>query len=205
MTIAQTDAPTPRKPLRLWPAVVIVLLQCLGRFVVPVVEPEAMIFGVLGGLVGGLAIVLWWLLFSRAPWSERLGAVALMIVALFATSRVVDKSIATGATGMFFPLLAIPGLSLAFVACAVASRRLSHGLRRATMVATILLACGGWTLVRTGGFTANFDNDLAWRWAKTPEERLLAQAGDEPAGLRSGPGAAATPPPQLRAPAGGGP
>jgi len=201
MTIAQTPEPTPRKPLRLWPGVVIVILQGLGRFVVPLVDPDFMVFGVLGGVVGGLAVVLWWLFFSRAPWSERLGAVALMIVGLFATSRVVDKSIATGAMGMLFPVLASPVLSLAFVAWAVATRRLSDGRRRATMVATILLACGVWTLVRTGGFTANFDNDLAWRWAKTPEERLLAQTGAEPA-APAAPAAVTTPQTEPRAPGG---
>ncbi len=196
MTTAQTDKPTPRKPLRLWPGVVIVIVQWLLRFVVPVVAPDAMLFGlplafvgVLGGVFGGLAIVLWWLFFSRAPWSERLGAVVLMVIALFATSRIIHESIATGAMGMLFPVLAIPVLSLAFVAWAVASRRLSNGPRRATMVVTILLACGVWTLVRTGGFTGGFDHDFAWRWTKTPEERLLAQAKDEPAALPVAPGA----------------
>src|SRR3972149_9433258 len=43
------------------------------------------------------------------------------------------------------------------------------------MVATILLAWGFWVLIRTGGFTADGDNDFAWRWTETPEERLLAQ------------------------------
>ncbi|HEY9422016.1 MAG TPA: hypothetical protein VIW92_11425, partial [Thermoanaerobaculia bacterium] len=166
MAIAQTAEPILRKPLRLWPGVVIVILQWLVRFVVPAVVPEAMPFGVIGGMVGGLAIVVWWMFFSRAPWSERLGAVALMIVALFATSRIVHESIATGAMGMLLPVLAVPVLSLAFVAWAVASRRLSDGPRRAAMVATILLACGVWTLVRTGGFTAELDNEFAWRWSE---------------------------------------
>ena len=183
MGIAQSDEPTPRKPLRLWPGVVIVIVQWLGRFVVPVFAPEATIYGVLGGLAGGVAILLWWVFFSRAPWSERLGAVVVMAAALFATPLILHKSIATGAMGMLFPVLAIPVLSLAFVGWAVASRRLSDGPRRASMVAAILLGCGVWALVRTGGFTANFENDLAWRWAKTPEERLLAQGGDEPAPL----------------------
>src|SRR5580765_5344148 len=136
-----------RKPLRLWPGVVIAILQCLLGFLVPVVIPDAILVGVLAGPVGGLAVVLWWVFFSRAPWSERLGAVGLMVAALFATSRIIDKSIATGAQGMLFPILAIPVLGLAFVAWAVATRRLSDGPRRATMVATILLACGVWTLV----------------------------------------------------------
>jgi outer membrane protein assembly factor BamB len=182
-----------RKPLRLWPGVVIVVLQVLLRYVVPVVMPDAMFVGVLAGPVAGLAVVLWWLFFSRAAWSERLGAVGLMIVALFATKRIVDVSIATGAMGMLFPMLAIPVLGLAFVAWAVATRRLPDGLRRVTMVATILLACGGWTLVRTGGFTASFHNDLHWRWTKTPEQRLIEQSGNAPAALPPVRAAAATP------------
>src|SRR5882757_6964767 len=86
MTAVQTDEPTPRKPLRLWPGVVAALLLLLVRFVVPVVVPETLMFGVLGGLVGALAIVVWWLFFSRAPWTERVGAIVLLIVALFTTS-----------------------------------------------------------------------------------------------------------------------
>ena len=47
--MAQTDEPTPQKPLRLWPGVVIAILQWLVRFVVPVVAPDAMLVGMLGG------------------------------------------------------------------------------------------------------------------------------------------------------------
>src|SRR5881409_2041245 len=124
MTIAQTDEPTPRKPLRLWPGVVAVALQWLVRFVVPIVLPETGMFAVLGGLGGGLAVVVWWVFFSRARWSERLGAMVVMIVAMVATSRVIHVSIATGMMGMMFPVYAIPVLSLALVAWAVATRRL---------------------------------------------------------------------------------
>ena len=192
MTIAQIDKPTRKKPLRLWPGVVIVVLQWLARFGVPIFVPEAIPFGVIGGLLGGLAIVVWWAFFSRARRSERWGAVVLMIAALVATSRFIHESMATSMMGMMFAIYATPVLSLAFVVWAVASRHLSDGPRRATMVATILLACGGWTLLRTGGFTGDLDHDFAWRWAETPEERLLAQAGGEPMALPSAPVAAET-------------
>jgi outer membrane protein assembly factor BamB len=179
MPMAQTDAPTPRQALRLWPGVAAAVLLCVTRFVIPLFVPRSMALGMLGGAVCTLAIIVWWVFFSRAPWSERLGALALMIVALVATSRVIHVSIATGMMGMMFPFYAIPVLSVALVAWAVASRRLSGGLRRASMVATILLACGVWTLLRTDGiFSAGAQ--LAWRWTKTPEQRLLAQASDEP-------------------------
>src|SRR5713226_856192 len=153
-----------------------------------------MLIGLLTGPVCALAIVLWWMFFSRAPWPERLGAVGLMVAAFFATSRIIDKSIATGAQGMLFPILAIPAVGLAFAVWAVATSRLPDGPRRATMVATILLASGGWALVRTGGFTASsFHNDLHWRWTKTAEERLVATSGNEPGALPPVGAAAETP------------
>ena len=186
MAIAQTDEPTPRKPLRLWPGVLAAVLLLVVRYGVPAIMPEASMYGMLGGLVCGLAIVVWWVFFSRAPWAERLGAVVLMTVALFATLRIpgiLHESMATGAMGMLFVMLAIPVLCLALVASAVASRQLSSGPRRAAMVASILLACGVFTLLRTGGISGEGDSDLHWRWTETPEERLLAQAGEEPAAL----------------------
>src|SRR5215471_8582965 len=180
MSVAQSSGEIRRKQLRLWPGVVIAILMLLLRFVVPVVMPDELLVAVLSGPVGGLAVVLWWLLFSRARWFERLGAVALMLVALFATKRIVDVSIATGAMGFLLPFLAIPTLGVSFVVWAVATRHLSDGVRRATMVATILLSCGVWALVRTGGFTAaTFKSDLHWRWTKTSEERLVAKSGNE--------------------------
>jgi outer membrane protein assembly factor BamB len=203
MNILQTGEGTRQKQLRLWPGVVIAILVLLLWFVVPLVGPDAVTIGVLGAPVGGLAVVLWWLLLSRARWFERLGAVGLMIAALFVTRRFVEKSIATGAMGYLFFFFAIPTLAVAFVAWAVATRRLSDGLRRATMVATILLACGVWALVRTGGFTfATFKNDLHWRWTKTPEERLMAESGNEPGALPPARPAAVTPAERPMAPPG---
>ncbi len=202
MTMAQTGESTLRKPLRLWPGVVIAIVLGLARFVVPAVASDAMMYGVLGGVVGGFLIVLWWLFLSRAPWSERLGAIALMIIGLFATRRIIHESIAGGAMGFLFPILAIPVLSLALVAWAVATRRLADAPRRATMAATILAACGAMALIRTGGFTASFQNDLHWRWTKTPEERLIAQSALEPVAPPPVPAAAAAPEKSPMAPSG---
>ncbi len=184
MTTAQAAELTVEKPLRLWPGVTIVVLQWLLRFVVPTVVPEALVVGVLGGLIGGLLLVVWWLFFSRAPWSERIGAVAVAAIVLIATPSLLHISIAEGNMGMMFPLYVAPVLSLMFVAWAVISRRVSGGLRWATMVAAILFGCGVWTLFQTGGNTTDLDHDFAWRWTKTPEELLLAQAGDEPMGAQ---------------------
>jgi outer membrane protein assembly factor BamB len=202
MTIAQTDEPTPQKPLRLWPGVVAVVLQWVAWLVVPIVLPEATLYGVLGGLAGGLVVVVWWVFFSRAPWVERLGAVVLVIVAVAATPRLLHESVAKGNMGVQFFLYVIPVLSLAFVVWAVASRGLSNGPRRVAMVATILLGCGVWTLVRSKGLKGDGFPEFTWRWAETSEERLLAQAGDDPVALPAAPAAATTPEEPLPAQAG---
>jgi hypothetical protein len=67
-TNKNTLGQTLKKPLRLWPGVVIVILQWLVRFAIPAVVPgyTATQIGVFGGLFGGLAIVVWWVFFSRA-------------------------------------------------------------------------------------------------------------------------------------------
>jgi outer membrane protein assembly factor BamB len=202
MTTAQTDAPTPRKPFRLWPGVSLVILQWLAWFVVPFFLPDTHLYGLLGGVLCALGILVWWMFFSRAPWVERVGALVLMVVAPIGTKVIVHKSIAGGGMGMLLFILVIPVLSLALVAWAVASRRLSAGPRRAALVVVMLLACGVFTLIRTGGLTADFQHDLHWRWTKTPEELLLAQAGEEPlapASLSSAPALVASPPAQTGA------
>jgi hypothetical protein len=160
--------------------VVAVVLQWLLWFALPIVAPKALMFGMLGGLACGLAVVVWWLFFSRAPWAERVGAIGLMIVAVIATKRIVHASIAGGMMGMMLPIFSIPVLCLALVVAAVASRRRSKGFRRASIAAAILLACATFASIRTGGITGDANSDLHWRWTKTPEERLLAKANDEP-------------------------
>ncbi len=173
---APTSLSPPPPSLRLWPGVVIVALQWLLRFVVPLVAPDALIFGVIAGLACGLALIVWWLFFSRAPWPDRVGVLVVMVVAMLVTKRVVHPSIAGGMMGLMLPIFSIPVLCLALVAAVAAGRCLSHVARRSVVVAAILLACGVFTVLRTGGITGEADSDFHWRWTPTPEERLLTQA-----------------------------
>src|SRR3990170_1865594 len=130
---------TLRKPLRLWPGVLAVALQWLIMFGMPIVFPEHGGTAIIGGFAGGLLVVLWWLLFSRAPWLERLGAIVLMVAAVAVTARFVHESIATGMMGFMLYIYAVPLLSLTLVAWAVASRGLSNPRRRAALVAAIAM------------------------------------------------------------------
>jgi hypothetical protein len=97
-----------------------------------------------------------------------------------------------GMMGMMFPIYGFTFASLALVAGVVASHRLSQRPRRVVIAAAILLACGVWTLLRTGGITGDADSDLAWRWSQTPEEGLLAEISDELAAPPPAPAAAET-------------
>ncbi len=181
MSTIETALATPRKPIRVWPGLIAVALQWIGWFVVPAIFPQAALVALLSGVIGGLAIIVWWLLFSRAPWIERIAALVLIVLALIGTKRLVHESIAGGAMGMLLYVLAIPVFSMGLVLWAVVSRHFSAAKRRLAFVGMIVLCCGVFMLVRTGGLTAEFNNDLHWRWSKTPEQRLLAQTKDETA------------------------
>ena len=181
-----TEKTAPGKPIRLWPGVIAVVLQWLVMIGVPMVAPDQGGTAIVGGVVFGLVVVLWWLFFSRAPWMERIGAIGLMVITMAGTLRLVHASIANGMMGFMPFLYAVPVLSLALIVWAAATRGQTTGRRRASMVAAILIACGTLTLVRTDGISGDAASDFAWRWTPTAEERLLAQ---EPVAVASPPAA----------------
>ena len=179
---------TARKPLRLWPAVVIAIIQLIVMIGAPLVGlGDGVAIGMLGGVAGALAIVLWWVLFSRARWFERVGAIVLMVVAVFAARAVAHESIVGAGQGMMIYFLPTPYLALALVAWAVATRHLQDGVRRASLVAAILLACAPFALIRTAGIKGGAGSEFHWRWTPTPEQLLLAQGSDEPRPLPPSP------------------
>src|SRR5215212_11520406 len=135
--------------LRLWPGIAAVLLQWLSRFGIKALIPGINGFGkaIMGSLAFTLVLIVGWAFFSRARRIERFGGIALIVVALGATWLFRHES-------MWLPWLlayAIPFLSLAFVIWAIATRRLPDRVRHATLVATILIACGAWLFVRQNG------------------------------------------------------
>ncbi len=181
MTFARPNETNSPKPLRLWPGVAFVTLEWLLWTVFPIVAPaEQSVWGMLGGVACGLVVILWWLFFSRAPWVERLGALALMILAVPVAYRFAHPSVTTAGMGNLLIALSIPPMTLALVAWAVASQGLSSGRRRAWMAVAIALACASLGLVRIGGVSGDGVFDLHWRWTPTPEDRLLAQVASEP-------------------------
>ena len=165
-----------RKPLRLWPALVIIGIQIAGVALAPLLFEDPMLVGI-GTVVGGaVLIVLWWLLFSRAPWLERIGAVVLMVPLALLTKRVADISIAGAGQGFLVYIMTAPLLAFGLVLWAASTRRLNTGARRAALVAILLMACAPILLIRTDGVGG--PNPFHWRWTPTAEEILLAQANE---------------------------
>jgi hypothetical protein len=168
---------TPANPLRVWPGIVAVALQWLARFGIKALIPGIKGFGrgMMVSFVFTIALIVWWAFFSRASRKERFGGLALIVAALGATWLFRHDS-------MWLPWLlgyAIPFLSLAFVIWAVATRRLPDRVRHATMVATILIACGAWLFVRQNGINGDHQADFGWRWSRSSEERLLADTTND--------------------------
>jgi len=182
-------------PLRLWPGVALAAFVLLARFGLPVALPEAQILGMEAGLVGlfgsvigTLAIIAWWLFFSRARWSERLGALAMMVVAVIATRAVAHESITGAGMGALLYIMAIQVMSLALVLWAVTAGGLPPAARRASMAATLVVACGLFAVVRTDGVTSDLlGSDFRWRWTPTAEALLLAQSANEPEPVAAAP------------------
>ena len=121
---------TSQKPLRLWPGVILALLFVPLRLVVPFVVPDGDMIATMAGVGVAVAILVWWVFFSRAQWSERLGAIVTMVAAVFLTWQIVDKSIAGGMMGGMLPMYSLQTMSVALVAWAVATSRLSSPARR---------------------------------------------------------------------------
>jgi outer membrane protein assembly factor BamB len=145
--------------------VVIVALQLIALYVPVYFAPATMLmfFGMLGSFtVGTLLLFIWWLTFSRARWSDRLGGLALLIVVHATAFSLADTSART--------VTLVPGVPWL---CAVFVASLFSG-RRAVTVVAVLVASLGWTLVRTDGVTGTMNADFAWRWSATAEEQFLA-------------------------------
>ncbi len=169
------------KPICIGPGILIVIVQWLLWFAIPLIFPGPWIraVGVLGGMLGGIAVMVWWGFFSRAPRNERWSAVLLMVLALVIASQFTHESIKTGMQGMMYFGYAIPILSLAFVVSAVISRRFSQKARRIVLATTVVVASGVWILFRSSGITGDAGMELAWRWSETHEERFLSQSGED--------------------------
>ena len=109
----QSGPDSQKKELRLWPGILILVLQLAIRFLLPLIDPNMMMNAIFGGLIGGVLIAVWWLFLSRDSWINRWGAVLLIIASLYITSLFLDESIARANMGLAFIIHSIPVMSVA--------------------------------------------------------------------------------------------
>lgn len=171
----KTSSPTKERPIRLWPAVAIVVFMWIASQAPRYIAPESMMVftaTLFAPMVAVLAFVGWWLFASRLRWSERgLGLVAYLAVganAYFTYHPTI---------GVFGVLMwALPLSLTTWTLWLIASRYFFSPLvRRVGLVAVFALTWGYFSLIKFDGVDGSFNPSTSWRWSVTAEDRLLAE------------------------------
>ncbi|MEM8931505.1 MAG: PQQ-binding-like beta-propeller repeat protein, partial [Acidobacteriota bacterium] len=136
--------------------------------------------GMMGSFAFAAVLVLWWLFFSRAAWLDRFAGLALIGAAIGLAWQFKHASMGP----LWLVGYAVPGVCLALVVWAAATRHWEATPRRAAMVVVLLVAGGVWTLFRTEGIDGDHNASFAWRWSATAEQQLLADAVEPTASTR---------------------
>ncbi len=169
------DKPTNRqsgiRPLRIWPATLIVCL-IWGLRIGAGFADEPSFPVIMTQFVApcgvSILILLWWILFSRALIRERLLG-ALGMLAIFAvTTALTDKTV----TGVGTMIFAIPWGMTAFAVFAGCARNW-YPARTALALLAALVGFGYWDLIRIDEIHGDFDMVRSWRWEPTAEDRFL--------------------------------
>lgn len=173
------------RPLRVWPAAIILIGMAVTKFV-PLMIPEEssalLIVMVFGPLALGLLMIAWWLFYSRATGVERILVPIVFALATVLTSLLSDKSLFFDGSyfGPGLLLIMIPmGFSAFGIGAILCAKVLS--IRR-TAIALLLATLGfGFTgLLKSDGMWGNGVLDLSWRWTPSAEQEMLAERENRP-------------------------
>lgn len=168
---AVTDSGGRWKPLRVWPAVVLIVVMILCRFLPTLLDsvPNIWMAGVLGPALGGVAILLWWVAASRATWRERVAGLLGVVAIAGVTLVLIDKSM----RGPAVLVLTIPLGMAAFGLGAILCGRLLSFRRTAIALVFALVGFSVSLLLRSDGVWGNFSLGLHARWIPSQEDLLL--------------------------------
>jgi outer membrane protein assembly factor BamB len=184
-----TPAPAPpagakaSHQLRLWPGVAIVAVLWIIRLVAGLAanSPTQFFMAYMVAPMAATALVLaWWLFASRLRWSDR--GLVLVVFALAAAATVL---VSRQTVGMALLLYGVPTVLSVWIGWLILSYRLRWPVRRAGLLAAIVLACGLFMLLRVNGMTGTFTPSFSWRWSQTAEDRLLASLATTPHSSRT--------------------
>ena len=161
------------RPLRTWPALLLVALIFATRFGPNLLEggpASYWMISVFGPMLCCLLLVLWWLVASRATWKERLFGTVGLIGAVALIVRLADPTMrGPGTTTITLPM----GMILFGLAAALLRER-RPAIRTGVALLLAVAGFGFSTLLRNEGLTGDYVLGLHWRWSQSPEESLLA-------------------------------
>ena len=176
---SQTN-PSPFRLLRIWPPLLLIAGMVAMRFLPNLVQdggPLTMLMApVVGPMLCGILIILWWLFASRATWRERITGFVGVLVAVFVTLMLVDPSM----RGPAIIGLTIPMGTAAFAIGAVLGSRWLSFKRTAIAILLATVGFGFSTLLRSEGLWGDFWPKVSWRWKLSAEERMLADRETPP-------------------------
>jgi len=155
------------KPLRLWPALLLMAVIVLCRYVPRFIEGASSQFWyvpVFFPLVASVLILIWWLIGSRATGREKvlgflgfLAAVAVMTLLSHASMR-----------GVITTYMTVPLGIIGFGLGALVSRHNPPGRRIPAILCCSILAMSPTLLLQSTGISGDYTFDLQSRWAPTP-------------------------------------
>src|SRR5262249_6737439 len=159
--------------LRVWPGIVILLVEWLLITVPGWIAPATMTQFVLmfwGPVLALVALIAWWLFASRLPWVDRWLGILGCGAAAAAAWPFYHASF--GLYGVV--IYALPVVTTAWVVWILLTPFLHWPVRRVGLLVVFFLAWGYWALVRFEGITGAMAATFQYRWNPTAEEKFLA-------------------------------
>lgn len=161
------------RPLRTWPALLLVALMFGTRFGPIYLEgglSSYWMIAVFGPLLCCLLMLIWWLTASRATWKERLFGFLGLIGSLAVTLMFVDPTMrGPGTTYLTLPM--------GMIIFALGATWLSNQRPTIRTGLALLFALAGFgvsIVLRSEGMTGDYVFTMRWRWSQTPEASMLA-------------------------------
>ena len=161
------------RPLRIWPALLLVALILLMRFGPAYLEggmSSYWMIAVFGPMLGCLLLLVWWLAASRATWKERLFGTLGVVGSLIVTLMLVDPTMRGPGT----VYLTLPMGMVFFALGGMLLRNHRPTIRTGLALLLALAGFGFSALLRNEGMTGNYALGAHWRWSQTPEESMLS-------------------------------
>ncbi len=170
--------PADGSAFRLWPAILIVVLQWLITVIPGRISPLTMtqfLGWFFGPVLGTIGLLIWWLFASRAPREGRW-----LVVLVFVVSAVGALLASHPTVGLYGIIMyGLPIANTAVVAWMALTPSLSWNTRRTGLLVVTVLAWFWLDGLRMKGTTGTIAAEFTLRWIPTAEERYLAELATE--------------------------